>query len=474
MAYNADITPYVSGKRSIVPGNVVAEADSNTVNAETTSINLNVYNLKGANFALTVFGVKLYVIRDGARVDLTIPAFASWINAASFPMVNQPAVAAVNETKYEIGANGYMSANIAVGAASNLMVGDKLYAELDATFTGTDAGYETQPFLLVQGQDKTLLNYNNDIHPYVSGVRNLIPGKVQGAASANTITQSTSSIYVNLYSVKGPDFTVTAYGVRLYALRGTSRVQVVVPPLSQFTQAGAVAKSVTTPAMQVVSGVFVTPRPENAAAAIQSGNATSIKGIAPTLDATPPTLRCYPFYADNKCYSVREVAGNSGKMAPLEGLSRSSDKFGRCLVPGNSAYPGDEILLNGTNLTQTTNLTVGGRILPFTVKELPPDPIRLNAFKSQGLFFNLPKDLSPGFYAVSLQNKNNVRPYVEIVSTCETLILEVRERIRIDSVSPIQAPVGEFVRLIGTGALTVAGPDNYAASRDIQVFFRHH
>ena len=263
MALNTDITPYVSGKRTIVPGNVVAEADSNTVTTETTSINLNLYNLKGANFALTVFGVKLYVIRDGARLDLTIPAFASWINAAAFPKVNQPSVAAVNETSYEISAKGYMSANIVVGAASNLMVGDELYAELDATFTGIDAGYETQPFLVVQGQDKTFLTYNTDINPYVSGVRTVIPGTVPEGGSTNTITQGISSVYVNVYNVKGSGFNVTANGVRLFALRGATRVQVVLPPLSEFTQVGTVATSVATPVMPVISGVLVRPRPEN-------------------------------------------------------------------------------------------------------------------------------------------------------------------------------------------------------------------
>ena len=203
----------------------------------------------------------------------------------------------------------------------------------------------------------------------------------------------------------------------------------------------------------------------------------AIKGIGEALPPMQPTPACAPFSAANTCYSVLSVSGNSGKAAPrvsnggLGGFIFNNPRLEFCIA-GEKAYPGDEVLVNGTNLSQTTSLVVGGRALPFTVKEIPSSPSLIESFKRQGLFFTLPRDIVPGFYPVLLQNNRKVKPYVEPDSrSCSTLILEVPEPIRIDTVTPLQARVGQFVSLKGTGGLKVAAPDNITPSPEIVVFF---
>ena len=257
LTYNTDITPYISGKRTLIPSKPAITGDGNTITADVKNIHLNIYNLKGVDFKITVFGVNLYVIRNGARINLNVLPLERWTNGLSLSKENLSQIPVKNATAFNIGINGYMSTMVDVGTTNNLLENDKILVELDAQIKGSDSGFEKQPFFLTQGQEKSYFSYNTDISSYVLSTRTSIPGKVMTVGAGNTITSAIKSIYFNIYNAKGTSFDLTVYDARLYVMRGNSKIPIRLPPLNSWAQDRVTAMPIKIPSAESISGLII-------------------------------------------------------------------------------------------------------------------------------------------------------------------------------------------------------------------------
>ena len=257
LAYNTDISPFASGKRTTILGVPVTAGDGNTITSAVQTLNVNLYNLKSTNFKLTVYGVRLYVIRGGKKITIKLPDLSSWTNVSGLSKQTEPAIPARSETVASIPNGGYMSVNLPL-SNYGITLGDKLYAEINANLSGSDAGFQGQAFFIMQAQNSLFYAFDSNIAPYANLGRVWINSAL-GVASAinNTIANGTTSVYVNLYNNKGPTFNLSVYAVNLYVMRNDVRINLATPALSQWTKSKATTSTVKSAAVPAATGYLI-------------------------------------------------------------------------------------------------------------------------------------------------------------------------------------------------------------------------
>ena len=136
-----------------------------------------------------------------------------------------------NNTKRAL---AYLSTELSVGQSSKLMAGDQLMAQIDLKLEGSDAGFEQEPYFLIQNEKGQVLVSYSDTKPTDTGKRITIS---RGFAENDIPVKSEdTSLSISLVNKKSENFTMTVYGVKLYALRQGKQLDISLPPLTDWSR----------------------------------------------------------------------------------------------------------------------------------------------------------------------------------------------------------------------------------------------
>jgi hypothetical protein len=139
--------------------------------------------------------------------------------------------AGANNTKREL---AYLSTELSVGQTSKLMAGDQLMAQIDLKLEGSDAGFEQEPYFLIQNEKGQVLVSYSDTKSTATGKRVTIS---RGLSEMEIPVKSEdTSLSISLVNKKSENFTMTVYGVKLYALRQGKQLDISLPPLTDWSK----------------------------------------------------------------------------------------------------------------------------------------------------------------------------------------------------------------------------------------------
>lgn len=132
------------------------------------------------------------------------------------------------------GGQGVVNTNYEIGEGKTLQVGDKITVEVELKLEGTeDAATVGQPLAMVQVADGA----TNPVLGSVTDISAIKKGEITTVKlECATPVVAGSAAYINVYNLKGVDFKVSVYAVRVSIERDGKKTNLEVPAIADWSR----------------------------------------------------------------------------------------------------------------------------------------------------------------------------------------------------------------------------------------------